>query len=304
MNEAFSRDLQDTRALQRWSVKDPQSFWPDLYNWIGLVPKLSPGTRAFDSTVPMSSNPAFFPDLRSFNYAENAIFANPDPEAVALIGIRDDTDLKTNDGENLTWRQFREKVRLTASALKQQGIRKGDRVAALVATSIWAMILFHASASIGAIFTSISPDLGLEGCVSRLQQVTPKILFADSDTIYKGKATSTAAKVDEIVKRLTPTPQTYIIPLDSKNSKYGTIDEFLGNADQSAPLKFVRVPFNYPLLICYSSGTTGAPKCIVHHHGIIIQLKKVAMIHNSTTTQDVILQYSSTSWVVFYIMCG
>jgi acetoacetyl-CoA synthetase len=285
-------------------VEHPQQFWPDLYQWLDMVPKLPPNAIAYDSTRPMSSNPHFFPELSGFNYAENALFDNPDPEAVALIGVRDDTDLSTSDGEKLTWHEFREKVRLTASALRRHGVKKGDRVAALVATSIWVMVLFHASASIGAVFTSVSPDLGLEGCISRFQQVTPTVFFADSDTVYKGKAVSTASKIDQIVARLEPRPQTYVIPLVNASSKFPSIEEFLSEADPDAPLEFVRVPFNYPLFICYSSGTTGAPKCIVHHHGTVMQFKKVARIHNSTTPKDVILQYSSTSWIVFYIMSG
>ncbi|TKA32545.1 hypothetical protein B0A50_01653 [Salinomyces thailandicus] len=304
VNETFRVNLRNTQDLHRWSVQHPQEFWIDLYDHLGLYPKLpSHMTKAYDDTVPMSSNPPFFPGLR-MNYAENAMFANPDPEAIALVGLREGMDLSQEDGEQLTWREFREKVRVTASALRRSGIKQGDRVAALVATSVWAMILFHATASIGAIFTSISPELGLEGCVSRLQQVTPSILFADSDTVYKGKTVPTESKVRQMLDRLKPTPQTYIVPIASPPAAFPSITEFLAKANSSDPLQFAPTSFNDPLMICYSSGTTGAPKCIVHRHGIIIQLKKISAIHNSTTPADVILQYSSTSWVVFYIMCG
>jgi acetoacetyl-CoA synthetase len=294
VNQRYSESLKTTQDLQKWSVTSPHDFWIDLYSYLGLKPDLPSGMKkAYDDTVPMSSNPPFFPDTL-MNYAENAMFSNPDPDATALIGLREDTDLNTSDGEILTWAQFREKVRLTASALLECGVKKGDRVGALVATSIWAMVLFHASASIGAIFTCISPDLGLEGCVSRLQQVTPSILFADSHTVYKGKAVSTLAKVKDILNRLSPQPQLYIVPVAEETASFPLIDDFIHKANPSYELKFVRVPFNYPLMICYSSGTTGAPKCIVHQHGMIIQLKKIAVIHNSTTPKDVILQYSST----------
>lgn len=304
VNERFSQNLKTTQDLHAWSVSQPQHFWKDLYSWLGLTPALpSHVTRAYDSSIPMSRNPKWFEGLE-LNYAENAMFANPDDDAVALIGLQEDTDLGSSDGEIVTWRQFREKVRLTASALKACGIKQGDRVAALVATSVWAMVLYHASASIGAIFTSISPDLGLEGCVSRLEQTTPKILFADSHTVYKGKKLPTASKVEKIVRRLSPAPQLYIVPVENKDVQHDRIDKFLEKANPSEKLTFKRVPFNYPLMICYSSGTTGAPKCIVHQHGLIIQLKKISVVHNSTTPKDVILQYSSTSWVVFYVMCG
>lgn len=256
VNKKFEQNLKTTRDLHRWSVRKPQDFWCDAYNYLGFVPSLPAGTtKAFDDTIPMSSNPKWFPGL-SFNYAENAMFSNPDENAIALIGVREDTDLQNSDGEILTWKQFREQVRLTASALRNSGVKRGDRVAALVATSIPAMVLFHASASLGAIFTCISPDLGLEGCVSRLQQVTPTILFADSHTIYKGKMTSTLTKVTSIVEKLKPKPEVYIVPLaaDQEISAFETFDRFLEKADEKDELTFERVPFTYPLMICYSSG--------------------------------------------------
>lgn len=304
INKRCGQNLHGTRDLHRWSVENPHDFWISLYDYLGFTPRLPANiTKAYDDTVPMSANPDFFPGLK-MNYAENAIFANPDPEAIALVGLREGVDLSREDGEQMTWRQFREQVRLTASALRHCGVKQGDRVAALVATSIWAMVIFHASAAIGAIFTSISPELGLEGCVSRLQQVTPSILFCDSDTAYKGKTVDISQKIQRILDRLEPKPQTYVVPIASKVTKSRSIDEFLAQANPDDPLTFAPTSFNDPLMICYSSGTTGAPKCIVHRHGILMQTKKISAIHNSSTPADVILQYSSTSWVVFYVMCG
>ena len=300
INERFSTKLETTKDLQKWSVQNPQEFWIDLYSWLKLTPPLPKDmTQAYDDTVPMSSNPPFFPG-QMLNYTENAIYSNPDPDDIALIGIREGLE----DEEILTWHQFREKMRLAASALRRCGVKQGDRVAALVATSVWAMVLFHAAASIGAIFTSISPELGLEGCVSRLQQVTPSILFVDGDTVYKGKTVPTIKKLQKILERLEPKPQTYVVPISSTQSSYPMISDFMSRANPSDELTFTQVPFNYPLLICYSSGTTGPPKCIVHQHGLIMQLKKIAVVHNSTTPADVIFQFASTSWVVFNVMCG
>ena len=304
INHKFRRNLKTTKQFHTWSVEHPQDFWCDLYNYIGLVPTLPASTKqAYDDTVPMSSNPPFFLG-HNLNYTENAIFANPDPNAIALIGIREGMDIYNDIPETLTWAQFRERVRQTASALLRSGIKQGDRVGALVATSNWVIILFHAAAAIGAIFTSISPELGLEGCVTRLQQVTPKILFVDSHAVYKAKAVSTSEKLEEIIRRLQPAPEVFVIPVVPTETTRPTLDDFLQIGRRADALRFTKVPFNYPLMICYSSGTTGAPKCIVHQHGMIIQLRKISTIHNSLGPEDIVMQYSSTSWVVFYVMCG
>lgn len=127
-----------------------------------IVPPM-PSTikKAYDDTLPMSKIPPFFEGLE-MNYAENVFFANPNSDAHALIGISECQDLYRDQGEVITWAGFRERVRQTASALKRNGIKKGGRVTAVVASSSWATILFHAAVSIGAIFTAISPELDVE----------------------------------------------------------------------------------------------------------------------------------------------
>lgn len=162
INSKFSQSLKNTKELQRWTIAHQQDFWLDLYSYLGLAPALLPTIKhAYDETLPMSSIPKFFEGLE-INYAENVLFSNSDPDAIALIGVREDQDLAEEDGEKVTWAELREKVTVTASALTKHDIKQGDRVAALVSNSVWAVVLFLASASIGAIFTSINPDLGVE----------------------------------------------------------------------------------------------------------------------------------------------
>ena len=160
INNKFNLRLKDSHELQQWSVSDPQTFWVDLWDYVGLIPRLPPGvTRAYDPEIPISQVPPFFENA-TVNYAEN-VLTQPDVKghATALIGLREGESL---DGEVWTWAVLRENVRRVRSALLSSGIKQGERVAALVSTSVWSVALFLGSASIGAIFTSIAPDLGLE----------------------------------------------------------------------------------------------------------------------------------------------
>jgi len=306
VNQKFEKSIHDTQALHKWSIEEPHDFWIDIYNYLNITPSLPTNLKkAYDEKLPMSSIPGFFAN-HEINYAENVMFSNSNPDALALIGIREGSDIHGDPAELFTWKDFRERVRETASALKNSGIQKGDRVAALVATSPWAVILFHAAASIGAIFTSISPELGAEGCIARLKQITPSIIFFDSHSIYRGKKVSILQKVQRIVAELEARPQVYMVPIipDYYDREFPRMEIFLKNSKSADELSFARVPFNYPLLICYSSGTTGVPKCIVHHHGMVLQSKKVSVLHNCLTEKDTVMQYTSTSWVAFFGMCG
>lgn len=134
--------------------------------------------------------------------------------------------------------------------------------------------------------------------------MTPAILFADGDISYKGRRTSLLSKINDIVKQLPNSPEVIVIPIAKPVTGYTTVEKFLDRQSFFDKLQFTRVNFMDPLLICYSSGTTGAPKCIIHHHGIILQRLKDSLIHHSLRPGDVVNQFTSTTWVVFYVMNG
>ncbi|KJF61491.1 acetoacetate-CoA ligase [Coccidioides immitis RS] len=301
VNKKFGLSLENSHHLHQWSVTKPHDFWIDLYKYVGIVPPLPPHiTRAYNDSVKLSDVPRFFEGVE-LNYTEN-VLEGKDPDAIALIGLREFDFLH---GENVTWRELRERVRRVRSALIRNGLKQGDRVAAIMSTSVWAIVILLASASMGAIFSSISPDMGEAGCVTRLQQIEPAILFADSDMSYKGKTTSLDKKITSVVKKLPQTMKVFVIPITSQSTtSFPLVNEFLAKARSSDHLEYKRVPFSYPVYILYSSGTTGQPKCLVHQHGVVIQLKKVGLLHYSLGPKEVVFQYSSTSWVLFNIMNG
>lgn len=158
INRKFNQQLQSSHELHRWSVEHPQEFWTDLYTYTKIIPSLpSTVTRAYDPSVPMKDVPKFFEGVH-LNYAEN-VLSGRDPSKTALVGIQEGQNL---NGEVWTWGTLTENVRQARSALLQHGVQAGDRVAAIISTSVWSVGLFLATASIGAIWTSISPDLGEE----------------------------------------------------------------------------------------------------------------------------------------------
>lgn len=158
INQKFNQRLGSSQELHQWSVDNLQDFWVDLHDYTGIIPSLpSTVTFAFDDSIPMENVPEFFRGA-SVNYAENVV-SGRDLGKTALVGVREGQDL---GGEVWTWRLLRENVRKARSALLQLGIKEGDRVAAIISTSVWSVGLFLATASIGAIWTSIAPDLGDE----------------------------------------------------------------------------------------------------------------------------------------------
>jgi acetoacetyl-CoA synthetase len=162
INKKFSQSHKTIRDLHSWTVANQQPFWLDLYSYLELIPPLPAGVkRAYDESLPMSSIPPFFEGLE-LNFAENVLEnAKRHPKNIALIGLREGQDL---DGpvEKVTWRALKEKVRKASNALRSCSVGKGDVVAALVSNSIEAVVLFLSTAAVGAVFTSISPDLGVE----------------------------------------------------------------------------------------------------------------------------------------------
>lgn len=160
INKKFNQQLRSSHDLHQWTVENLQYFWTDLHGYTGIIPSLPPTvTSAFDPSTPMEQVPKFFPRA-TVNYAENVV-SGRDLNKTALVGVRAGQDLS---GEVWTWGLLGENVRKARSALLQLGIEEGDRVAAIISNSVWSIGLFLATASIGAIWTSIAPDLGDEVC--------------------------------------------------------------------------------------------------------------------------------------------
>ena len=254
----------------------------------------------------MFPKPSFFAGSE-LNFAENLLFPASNPDETSLA-IREATESTRND---VTWKELREKVRLCAAAMRENGLAKGDRVAGYLANTANTVIAMLAATSIGAIWTGVSPDTGVAAVLDRLKQVEPVLLFADNAVTYNQKTHPTHAKIVEVVGQLTSLKNVVIFetvphhPFDFPAIKscglVQTFTEFTARINSSSGLRFEPLPPDHPVYILYSSGTTGTPKPIVHSSlGTLLQHKKEHALQSEIRPGDVVFYFTTCTWMMWH----
>ncbi|WP_439100356.1 acetoacetate--CoA ligase [Congregibacter sp.] len=285
--------------LHRWSVTEPDEFWQCVWDFTDVR-----ASRDADNVLADGDR---FPGARWFdgarlNYAENLLDRQLD--GVALIGR-----LENGERREVSWSELHRQVALTAAALRESGVQKGDRVAGMLPNVPETVIAMLATASIGALWSSCSPDFGVSGVLDRFGQIQPKVLIACDGYYYNGKAIDCSAKIAEVASRLSPAATVVVPLLDVPVAKTVSWPAYL-KAQQtpsgSAPeLQFEQLPFDHPLFIMYSSGTTGAPKCIVHSAGgTLLQHLKEHQLHGGLAPGDVLFYFTTCGWMMWNWMVG
>ena len=235
------------RELYEQSIRDPLGFWRRMWDFGGVL-----GSMGSSVAVDMDRMPGarFFPDA-TLNFAENCLRANGDEPAILFAS-------ETAPVRAISSSQLRSEVAACAAAMRACGIRPGDRVAAYLPNVPQAIVAVLAAAAIGAVWSSCSPDFGVQGVLDRFGQIEPRLLIAAGEYSYGGKRFDQRGKIAEVVARLPTLVRTIV--------GEGEWDAFLAPHRDAAP-HFEPLPFNHPLYIHYSSGTTCVPKCIVHGAG-------------------------------------
>ena len=298
VNEQFGLNLADYEELHQWSVDSREDFWRTLWDF-GEVIAAERGDQVLGSDAMPGAE--WFPQA-TLNFAENLLRYRDDKPALV-------ERLENGSRRELSYAELFLRVERLAAALADQGVEQGDRVAGFMPNIIDTVVAMLATSSLGAIWTSCSPDFGINGVLDRFGQVEPKVLFACEGYFYNGKTIDSVPRLREIVARIDSIQKLVVVPVARTGEetaaavadldKAVALDDFVSAAPERA-LTFAQTEFNHPLYIMYSSGTTGVPKCIVHGvGGTLLQHLKEHRLHCDLKRDDTLFYFTTCGWMMW-----
>ncbi len=283
--------------LWRWSVTEVGDFWCTIWDYFEIHAYERPRGALADARMPGA---VWFPGA-TLNYAEHAL-RRRGPE-IAVIALDE-----SGGRAELSWDELRDRVSAAQRGLRRLGVGRGDRVAAFLPNGVEALVCFLATASLGAIWSSCSPEFGVPSVLDRLRQIEPKVLLAVDGYRYGGKAFDRSAAVEEIASGLPTLAATVVLSvLGTAQASRGFVsfDELMRRGPDQGEPTFEPVPFEHPLWILYSSGTTGLPKPIVQGHGgILLEHVKALGLHCELGEGDRFFWFSTTGWMMWNFLVG
>ncbi len=295
VNERFGHNLHDFNALYQWSIDHIPAFWASLWDFAGIIAS-KPYDRVVDDVKKMPGA-QWFSGAR-LNFAEN------------LLRYRDNRTSLIFKGEGrpsvkMTYAELYDEVARVAFSLKEAGVRPGDRVVGFMPNMPHSTIAMLAAASLGAVWSSCSPDFGIKGVLDRFGQIKPKVLFTADGYSFKGNRIDSLERIAEIMKSLPSVERVVVVPYTQENPKIHHVPNSVHYADfksagNNLEIAFEQMPFEHPLYIMYSSGTTGLPKCMVQSAGgILIHHIKELMLHTDLKRQDTIFYFTTCGWMMW-----
>ena len=294
INNKYNLDLTSFPDLHSWSVKNKSKFWSSIWDFFGVIG--SKGTEPYIEPINQMLGSKFFPNGK-LNYAENMLSGNISGTAIVF---KSENKIR----KEISWKDLKTQASALANFLKDEGVVKGDRVAAYMPNMPETVIMMLATSSIGAIFSSASPDFGVDGVLDRFGQIEPKILLTTDGYWYNGKEVNITNKVLDIAKSLLSLKRVIIAPLlgietgydSNRFVNYHEVQEKYFNKE----MFFLPLSLNDPLYIMFSSGTTGKPKCIVHSNGGVLLKHLVEMgLHSNARKNSKVFYFTTCGWMMW-----
>lgn len=295
VNEKYGLGLSSYNQLYRWSVENIPDFWATMWEFAQIK-----ASRKYDVVV---DDLRKFPGARWFigaklNFAENLLKYKDNHEALIFKG-------ELQKSERISYPELYDSVARLAQSLRESGVSPGDRVAAYMPNVMETAIAMLATTSIGATWSSCGTELGPKAVLDRFGQINPKVLFTVAAYPYKGKSFNVLANVEEIAKGIPSLEKVIVIPYVEEKSDISNVpnsllyDDFISNKEK-LQIRFEQLPFEHPVYIMFSSGTTGKPKCMVQNAGgILINHLKELILHTDLKRKDRIFYITSPSWMMW-----
>ena len=291
--EQYGAPAGDYASLWRWSVDERERFWSAVMEFAAVLH--TPGTAPVLQHRDRMPGAVWFEDTR-LNYAENLLARDDDHPALVFCNER-------GTRRELSYRELRAEVARVAEGLRELGIGPGDQVAGFVPNLPEAVTAMLATTSLGAAWTSCSPDFGINGVLDRFGQVAPRVLFTADGYFYNGKTIDSLAPVRGVLEQLPSVERLVVIPYAGDEPDLRGLRDAVAFRDFGRPgtaIEFRRVPFDTPLFVMYSSGTTGVPKCIVHGvGGTLLQHRKEHLLHTDLTPDDRLFFFTTCGWMMW-----
>jgi acetoacetyl-CoA synthetase len=295
VNKRYSLNISGYHPLYDWSVENREDFWASVWEFCNII-----ASKPYDKILedsPTMIGAKWFLGSR-LNFAQNLLRFRDDRIALVFRGEGQKT-------VRMTYAQLYDEVARLAKSLRDCGVVAGDRVAGYVPNMMQPIVAMLATASIGAIWSSCSPDFGIKGVLDRFGQIEPKILFTADGYFYNGKTHSSLDRIAGIIREIPSIEKLVVIPYTQERADIGSIpksvhyNEFLSK-EPGLEIEFEQLPFDHPLYIMYSSGTTGLPKCMVHGAGgTLIQHLKEHALHCDVKRDDKIYYFTTLGWMMW-----